>query len=32
LPPKLYVFWNYSHPTIVQRVVALKKEIKKWLH
>lgn len=29
LPPKLYVFWNYSHPTIVQRVVALKKEIKK---
>lgn len=25
LPPKLYVFWNYSHPTIVERIQALKK-------
>ena len=24
LPPKLYVFWNYSHPTLVQRIKALK--------
>ena len=29
LPPKLYVFWNYSHPTIVERTVALKKLINK---
>lgn len=24
-PPPLYVFWNFSHPTLVQRVAALKK-------
>lgn len=24
-PPDLYVFWNFSHPTLVQRIVALKK-------
>ena len=28
IPPKIYVFWNYSHPTIVERTVALKKLIK----
>ena len=27
IPPKIYVFWNYSHPTIVERTVALKKMI-----
>ena len=26
LPPKLYVMWNFSHPTLVERVTALKKE------
>ena len=25
IPPKLYVFWNYSHPTLVERVEKLKK-------
>ena len=25
LPPKLYVIWNYSHPTLVERIKALKK-------
>jgi len=25
LPPKLYVFWNYSHPTLIERIEALKK-------
>ena len=24
LPPKLYVIWNYSHPTLVERIKALK--------
>lgn len=24
LPPKLYVIWNYSHPTLIERVKALK--------
>lgn len=24
LPSKLYVFWNYSHPTLVERIRALK--------
>ena len=24
LPPKLYVIWNFSHPTLVERVKALK--------
>lgn len=24
-PPAIYVWWNYSHPTLVQRVQALKK-------
>ncbi len=30
-PPAIYVFWNYSHPTLVQRIKALKKleELKK---
>ncbi|MDE7382772.1 MAG: M48 family metalloprotease, partial [Treponemataceae bacterium] len=23
LPPKIYVIWNYSHPTLVERVNAL---------
>ena len=23
-PPKIYVFWNFSHPTLVERVKALK--------
>ena len=23
LPPKLYVFWNYSHPTLVERIEKL---------
>ncbi|MCI6180336.1 MAG: M48 family metalloprotease, partial [Treponema porcinum] len=23
LPPKLYVIWNYSHPTLSERVAAL---------
>ena len=23
IPPKLYVFWNYSHPTLVERVEKL---------
>ncbi|MCI5606946.1 MAG: M48 family metalloprotease, partial [Spirochaetia bacterium] len=23
-PPKLYVFWNYSHPTLIERINALK--------
>ena len=25
LPPKLYVIWNYSHPTLIERILALKK-------
>lgn len=25
LPPKLYVIWNYSHPTLIERIRALKK-------
>lgn len=25
LPPKLYVFWNYDHPTLIERIEALKK-------
>lgn len=25
LPPKLYVFWNFSHPTLIERIAALKK-------
>lgn len=25
LPPKLYVWWYYSHPTLVERIKALKK-------
>ncbi len=24
LPPKLYVIWNYSHPTLIERIKALK--------
>ena len=24
LPPKIYVFWNYNHPTLVERIKALK--------
>lgn len=24
LPPKVYVFWNYNHPTLIERIVALK--------
>ena len=24
LPPKLYVIWNYSHPTLIERIRALK--------
>lgn len=24
LPPKLYVIWNYNHPTLVERIKALK--------
>lgn len=24
LPPKIYVFWNYSHPTLLERIKALK--------
>ena len=23
LPPKLYVFWNYDHPTLIDRIRAL---------
>jgi len=23
IPPKLYVFWNYSHPTLVERIEKL---------
>lgn len=26
-PPKLYVFWNYSHPTLVERVSKLKRNL-----
>ncbi len=26
LPPKLYVFWNFSHPTLIERIAALKKK------
>lgn len=26
LPPKLYVFWNFSHPTLIERVRELKKK------
>lgn len=26
-PPKLYVFWNYSHPTLVERVQKLKRNL-----
>lgn len=25
LPPKLYVFWKFSHPTLIERIAALKK-------
>lgn len=25
LPPKLYVIWNFSHPTLVERIKALRK-------
>lgn len=25
LPPKVYVFWNFSHPTLIERIAALKK-------
>lgn len=25
LPPKIYVAWNYSHPTLLERIEALKK-------
>ncbi len=25
LPPKFYVFWNYNHPTLIERIEALKK-------
>lgn len=25
LPPEIYVFWNYNHPTLVERIKALKK-------
>ena len=25
LPPKLYVFWNFSHPTLIERIHALNK-------
>lgn len=25
LPPKVYVFWNFSHPTLIERIEALKK-------
>lgn len=24
IPPKLYVFWNYSHPTLIERIEKLK--------
>ena len=24
-PPKIYVFWNFSHPTLTERVKALRK-------
>jgi len=24
IPPKLYVFWNYSHPTLIERIEHLK--------
>ena len=24
LPPKLYVIWNYNHPTLIERIKALK--------
>ena len=26
LPPKLYVFWNFSHPTLIERIAALRKK------
>lgn len=26
-PPKLYVFWNYSHPTLVERIEKLKRNL-----
>lgn len=25
LPPKIYVFWNFSHPSLIERIQALKK-------
>lgn len=25
IPPKLYVFWNYSHPTLIERIEKLQK-------
>ena len=25
LPPKIYVIWNYSHPSLIERITALKK-------
>lgn len=25
IPPKLYVFWNYSHPTLIERIEHLRK-------
>lgn len=29
-PPPVYVWWNYSHPTLVQRINALEKIEKSW--
>lgn len=29
LPPKIYVFWNFSHPTLIERIAALEKISKK---
>ena len=28
IPPKLYVFWNYSHPTLVERIEKLNANLK----
>lgn len=25
LPPPVYVFWNYSHPTLIERITAIRK-------
>lgn len=27
LPPKIYVFWNFSHPSLIERIQALRKPI-----